>query len=376
LAQVELRQVSKVYPGAIQALTDVNLAIADGEFLVVVGPSGSGKSTLLRLIAGLETPTAGSIWIDDRRADGLAPHARDVAMVFQTPALYPHLTAFENVAFGLRARGVAAHEVRSRVSEAAERLGLIALLERRPRAMSGGQRQRVALARALARRAGIILLDEPLSNLDAPLRASARADLVDLHRWTRATTVMVTHDQAEALALGDRIAVVGAGRIAQVGRPDDVYHRPASRFVAEFIGSPPMNILPSEVAFEADSLRIRASGVEPVAQLTVPRSTSWAVPLLGLEPGPVLLGLHAEHIRVGSSGDEPRGTSELALSARVVLLEPLGHQTLATLEVAPGLLIRVRLPGETTARVSDRLPIRLDLARAVWFDARSGSLRS
>jgi ABC-type sugar transport system ATPase subunit len=376
LAQVELRRVSKVYPGAIQALSDVDLTIADGEFLVVVGPSGSGKSTLLRLIAGLETPTVGSIWIDSRRADRLSPHERDVAMVFQTPALYPHLTAFENVAFGLRARGVSRREIRTRVSEAAARLGLTELLERRPKAMSGGQRQRVALGRALARRAGIILLDEPLSNLDAPLRASARADLVDLHRWTRASTVMVTHDQAEALALGDRIAVVGAGRLAQIGRPDEMYHRPANRFVAEFIGSPPMNILPGEVEFEADSLRIRVLGVEPDGRLTVPRSTAWAGPLLGYEPGPVLLGLHAEHIRTGSSAEEPAIGSELALSARILLLEPLGHQTLATLEVAPGLLIRVRLPGENGAKVNDRLPIRLDLARAVWFDARSGSLRS
>jgi multiple sugar transport system ATP-binding protein len=376
LAEVELRGVSKVYPGGIQAVAGIDLAMAAGEFLVVVGPSGSGKSTLLRLIAGLETPTSGSVWIGGRRADGLAVYERDVAMVFQTPALYPYLTAFENIAFGLRGRGLAKSEIKNRVSEAAARLGLSPLLDRRPRALSGGERQRVAFGRALARRAGIVLLDEPLSNLDAPLRASTRADLAHIHRSVHSTLVMVTHDQAEALALGDRIAVLHSGRLAQVGLPKEVYHRPATRFVAEFIGSPPMNLLPCILASDADSFQVRLLGSEPPAIVSVPRSKAWAGPLLALQPGPIELGLRAEDIRVGKNCIEVSDAFTPILTARVALLEPLGHETLATLDIAPGSLVRVRLPENSTAKLNDRLPIELNLARAVWFDPHSGALLS
>ena len=243
LAQVELRGVSKRYPGGVEAVAAVDLTIADGALFVIVGPSGSGKSTLLRLIAGLETPDAGSVWIDGRRADGLAPRDRDVAMVFQHPVLYPHLSVFENLAFSLRARKVGRAELERRVTAVAEDLGLLDVLGRPATALSGGQRQRVALGRAIVRQPRMFLFDEPLSGLDPPLRASARADLMGLHRRFPTTTLHVTHDQDEAMAMGDRVAVMERGRIVQEGTPREIYDHPRHRFVAEFMGSPPMNFL-------------------------------------------------------------------------------------------------------------------------------------
>jgi multiple sugar transport system ATP-binding protein len=376
LAVVELREVAKRYPGHRPALDGVHLAIGEGEFLVVVGPSGSGKSTLLRIIAGLETPSSGSLWINGRRADGLPPYVRDVAMVFQTPALFPYLTAEANMAFGLRARGGAKEEARARVRTVAAQLGLESLLGRRPRALSGGERQRVALGRAIVRQAGILLLDEPLSSLDAPLRAAMRADLIDLHRRSGATMVLVTHDQAEALALGDRIAVLQGGKLVQLGTPEDVYRRPASRFVAEFIGSPPMNLLPCEFEQRKDSLRISLLGSEPEASVEVSCATPWANPLARRESGQMELGLRAEHIRVVSAEEMATNPQALYLTARVTQLEPLGHETLTTLALASPRRLTIRLPHDHRIRVDDSLTVHLNLAQAMWFDPATGRLVS
>jgi len=376
LARVELREVTKVYPGGVEALSRVSLEIADGEFLVILGPSGSGKSTLLRIVAGLEPLSRGSLWIDGRRADGAAPCERDVAMVFQTPALYPHLSAFENMAFGLRARRVGGAEVHERVHKAAAQLGLTDLLERRPKALSGGQRQRVALGRAIVRQAAIVLLDEPLSNLDTPLRASARADLIELHQRYSGTIVMVTHDQSEALALGDRVAVLSGGQVVQVGIPTDVYRRPATQFVAAFIGSPPMNLLPCEVQSVDEKLRLRVVGAEPAAGIEAARRASWAAPLARRGEGPVCLGVRAEHIETSTSALSPLTASDLIVQTRVKHLEPLGHATLATLLFGQERCLKVRLAGTNPARINDALSARLDLTQAVWFDPATGTLLS
>ena len=239
---VVLKGVRKRF-GDVTAVADVDLEIHPGELMVLVGPSGCGKSTLLRLIAGLEERDAGEVWIGDRCVDEVAPGARDVAMVFQSYALYPHMTVAQNLGFGLRVRGAAANEVEGRVSEVADILGLRQLLSRRPGQLSGGQQQRVALGRAMVRDPGVFLFDEPLSNLDAALRLRTRDEIAALHRRLGTTMIFVTHDQVEALSLGERVAVMDRGRLLQVGTPDDVYRRPANLFVAGFVGSPPMNRL-------------------------------------------------------------------------------------------------------------------------------------
>nr|WP_254053844.1 ABC transporter ATP-binding protein [Singulisphaera sp. GP187] len=336
---------------------------------MLVGPSGSGKSTLLRLIAGLETPTAGGLWIGERRADRLAPADRDLAMVFQSPALYPHLSVFGNLAFGLRARRFPKPEIVKRVTEVAARLGLDDLLNRWPATLSGGQRQRVALGRAIVREPRVFLLDEPFSSLDAPLRASMRAELIDLHRKLGTTMIHVTHDQAEAMAMGGRIAVMDQGRVVQAGTPLEVYHHPTSRFVARFIGSPPMNILPCELEWSSDSIRIRVEGTPLESAWTIRLGSGWTEPLLARKPARVDLGVRPEQITL--TDGESTASEPLKASAEVLRLEPLGHETLATLNLGPHPLSLRIFPG-TPIRVGDRVPIRIDPNRTAWFDADTG----
>lgn len=333
MATVELRAIRKSFPGGIEALGGIDLAVLDGEFLAIVGPSGSGKSTLLRVVAGLESPSGGTLWIGGSRADGLAPRERDAAMVFQDPAPFPHLSVFENLAFGLRARSFPKAEIRPRVEETAALLGLADCLGRKPAALSGGQRQRVVLGRALARRPGLLLLDEPFSSLDAPLRASIRADLSDLHRRLGTTTLFVTHDQAEALALGDRVAVLDRGRLAQVGTPSEVHDRPASRAVGAFLGSPPMSFLPAHLVGDIE----RRDAAHEV-------------------------GIRPEDVHLSAPEGEPSG-----LLATVTRLEPRGHETIATLDLR-GHGLAARLPASRRIAVGERVAVRLDLARASWFD--------
>src|SRR5437867_7235335 len=264
MAQVVLDHVTKVFDDQVMAVDDLTLTVGDGEFIILVGPSGCGKTTALRMLAGLEKLTSGRIAIDGRVINDVSPRDRDIAMVFQNYALYPHMTVFRNLAFGLRQRKVPSREIDRRVHEVSEILGLDELLKRRPAQLSGGQRQRVAMGRALVREPKAFLLDEPLSNLDAKLRVQMRAELKRLHQRLGVTTIYVTHDQVEAMTLGDRIAVMNAGRVQQIGRPQEVYRHPANLFVAGFIGSPPMNLLRGSVRegrVQAGDLQFARGGV-------------------------------------------------------------------------------------------------------------------
>jgi multiple sugar transport system ATP-binding protein len=363
---LELRGLRKVYPGGVEAVAGVDLAVPPGSFFTVVGPSGSGKSTLLRLIAGLEEATAGVVQVGGRDVSALPPRQRSVAMVFQNPALYPHLPVFDNLAFGLRARGARRAYVRSRVAEVAAMLGLDTLLARRPATLSGGQKQRVALGRALATRPPVFLLDEPLSSLDGPLRAALRTALRDVHRQTGATFLHVTHDQAEALALGDRIGVMERGRLVQVGTPRAVYEQPASRFVGQFLGSPPMSVVRCVVV---DGPALVPSGLTPARALPVPGGDLAAMP--GDE---IDLGLRPEHVALARDGLAP---SFVRLPGEVMVrhVEFLGHESLAT--VAVGVQdVTLRLAPGAAVRPGDRLAVAFDLARASWFGPGTGTALS
>ena len=328
MASVELLSIRKAFAGGVEALSGIDLGVTDGEFLAIVGPSGSGKSTLLRLVAGLESSTSGSIRIGGKEADRLAPADRDAAIVFQEPAPFPHLSVFENLAFGLRARRFPPAEIRVRVHEVAAVLGLSDILDRKPAALSGGQRRRVVLGRALARRPGLLLLDEPFSSLDAPLRASLQTDLIALHRRFGTTTLLVTHDQAEALAMGDRVAVLDGGRLSHVGTPADIYERPASKVVGAFVGDPPMAFLPTTAGGRATELGIRAEDVQLL------------------------------------DGDEHDAYG----LATIIRLEPRGHERIATLDFR-GQLLFARLSARGRRAVGETVAFRLDLTRASWFDA-------
>ena len=285
-------------------------------------------------------------------------------MVFQDAALYPHLSVAANLAFGPRARGVRGAELRGRVERAAGRLGIADLLGRMPATLSGGQRQRVALGRALAREPAILLLDEPFSALDAPLRSALRDDLVAIHRGLGCTSVFVTHDQGEALALGDRVVVMERGRVVQDGTPADIYDRPASRFVAGFVGSPPMNLLPCEVsAAEPGTLRVNPLGLD--AGWAVSAADAWAGPLLRRGPGPVEMGIRAEDLAVGS------GPGAWTSDASVLRVEPAGHESIVSVALGPH-RPAIRVPARAGLRPGDTLRIGLDPARASWFDAATG----
>jgi sn-glycerol 3-phosphate transport system ATP-binding protein len=328
MARVLLRDVRKSYT-EMQVIHGVSMDIADGEFVVIVGPSGCGKSTLLRMVAGLETISSGEIAIGERVVNELEPKDRDIAMVFQNYALYPHMSVYDNMAYGLRIRNLSKSDIDARVKRAAAILELGALLERKPRALSGGQRQRVAMGRAIVREPAVFLFDEPLSNLDAKLRVQMRVELQALHRRLATTSLYVTHDQVEAMTLAHRMMVMNAGRAEQIGAPLEVYAKPATTFVAAFIGSPPMNLMPA-----------RLDGRE------------------------VLLGVRPEHL-------EPCAESEAAFVAAVDLVEPLGADTLVHGTVE-GSRIVARLHG--TQRVSEgRLPLRFDPAHRHYFDAGIGA---
>src|SRR2546429_522550 len=323
MAKVTVNHVYKIYPAekgsSVAAVDDVNLEIADREFVVLVGPSGCGKSTTLRMIAGLEEISRGDIYIGERRVNDVAPKDRDIAMVFQNYALYPHMSVFDNMAFGLKLRKYGKAEIKKRVSDAASILGIEELLNRKPKALSGGQRQRVAVGRAIVRQPKVFLFDEPLSNLDAKMRVQMRTEITKLHLRLQATMVYVTHDQIEAMTMGDRIVIMNGGRIMQVGTAMDVYDRPASRFVAGFIGTPPMNFFEGEVQAEGLAL---AGGVK--------------LPLVraGLESGrKIVLGIRPEHILLRN------GREKMAPVPSVIeVVEPLGHRTILTARCAAGVL--------------------------------------
>ena len=337
MATVTIRDLHKRYPEGFHAVRGISLDIADGEFLVLVGPSGCGKSTTLRMVAGLEEVTGGEIRIGDRLVNDVAPGDRDIAMVFQNYALYPHLSVQENMAFGLKMRGTPRAEIDRRVADAAAALSIEHLLTRRPRELSGGQRQRVALGRAIVREPEVFLFDEPLSNLDAKLRVQMRAELARLHRRLGTTVIYVTHDQVEAMTLGDRIVLMNHGVIQQVDAPLAIYRRPANRFVASFIGSPTMNFFPGVIR---DGAFVVAG---EVARLPLGSEGS------GLASGPAVLGIRPEDL-VTDSGAIPFTTAEIEVA------EQMGHETLAHVSVG-GTSHVVRVPGDRAASPGDRLAL-------------------
>ncbi|HUZ26696.1 MAG TPA: ABC transporter ATP-binding protein [Streptosporangiaceae bacterium] len=337
MAVVETKSLRKEF-GAAAAVDGIDLVTGEGEYLVLLGPSGCGKTTLLRLIAGLEQPSDGDVIIGGQVVTHLPPRARQIAMVFQSYALYPHKTVFANIAFPLAAAGVPRDQRPDKVRWAAGRLGLESLLDRRPRQLSGGERQRVALARALVREPQVFLLDEPLSNLDAKLRSSAREDLKEFQQRVGVTTIYVTHDQVEAMGLGDRIAVLNEGKIQQIGTPDEIYHHPANTFVATFVGSPPMNLLTREGTL----LGFRPEQFLPVS-------------VTGERPGQVIFEFSV--IRVENLGSD-----------RYVY----GHLP----EVDPGARVIAKLPSTVTTPVAagDRVPFAVDGADLRYFDQKTGEL--
>ncbi|TRL34911.1 ABC transporter ATP-binding protein [Rhizobium straminoryzae] len=340
MSGISLRNIRKAYPGGPTVLHDVSMEFQPGEFIVIVGPSGCGKSTLLRLIAGLERADAGEIKIAGKRANDLPPQDRDIAMIFQNYALYPHMSVRENIAFGLELRGMPKAERNRRAEEVARMLQLEPYLERKPGALSGGQRQRVAMGRAMARNTSTFLMDEPLSNLDNALRVAMRTEIKDLHRQLGATIVYVTHDQTEALSLADRVAVMKDGHLLQFDRPDVIYDRPANRFVAGFLGVPPINFLPTEKL-------PGCAGLAGSDDLTA-----------GLRPD--ILAVHTA---------QPAGPS---LAARVVMAEMTGSDLLLHCDTAAGRLTalapRLALGGGT-----EQVWISYDLDRALFFDNQSGA---
>jgi multiple sugar transport system ATP-binding protein len=357
VASVRLDGVVKVYGNGHVAVQGADLEVREGELLVVVGPSGCGKSTLLRLIAGLEPATKGRIWIGDRLVNSVPPGERDVAMVFQNYALYPHMSVGDNLGFGLRLRGIRGPERERRVRDAAERLGLGAVLDRRPRELSGGQRQRVALGRALVRAPQVFLFDEPLSNLDARLRVQTRAEINQLHRQLGATMIYVTHDQVEAMTLGERIAVMHEGTIVQVDTPLALYDRPANRLVAGFLGSPPMNFLDGELE-RSDGCRFTT----PDRAAAIPLPPERCGPLVPGLAQLAVLGVRPEDVRLEEGGATP---------AVVELCEPLGNEVLLHVRVGAQALT-LRLPPACRREPGDRVTLAFDTDRLHLFDPLSG----
>jgi multiple sugar transport system ATP-binding protein len=376
VAEIVLDNISKIFSGDVVAVDGVSLTIGSGEFLVLVGPSGCGKSTLLRMIAGLEEVTAGTISIGDRDVTGLPPRARDIAMVFQSYALYPHMTVRQNLGYGLKVRKASKQEIAERVTRAAELLGLDQLLDRKPAALSGGQRQRVAMGRAIVREPKAFLMDEPLSNLDAKLRVSMRAQLAALHGRLATTTIYVTHDQIEAMTLGQRVAVMRDGRIQQVDTPQELYARPANLYVAAFIGSPAMNLVEAEVA----QGQVRFGG--------------YAIPLpeaIAPPDGQMVVGIRPEAFEDAAFAD----SSLPRLDARVEVVEELGADTHVLFSVAAprvevsevraaageddealmaveGSLFTARVDPGTAAQPGSPLRLAVDPSRFHYFDPETG----
>jgi len=349
MAQMELSQVKKRY-GDNAVIHGIDMQIGDGEFVVIVGPSGCGKSTLLRMVAGLEAITGGEVTIDGRVVNELEPKDRDIAMVFQNYALYPHMSVFENMAYGLKIRGMSKDEIGQRVDKAATILELGELLQRKPRQLSGGQRQRVAMGRAIVREPKVFLFDEPLSNLDAKLRVQMRLEIQKLHRELRTTSLYVTHDQVEAMTLAQRMIVMNAGRAEQIGTPADVYGHPATMFVASFIGSPPMNLLGGRVDADGTGF-VLGTGLRIALPVAVPQLIGRAV----------LLGVRPEHLALAASG----------LPLVVEMVEVLGADMLVHGKIGGDSVI-IRLPDGAHPSFGEQIHCVFDAARVHWFDLATG----
>ena len=370
MAGLTLKGIYKKYPGGVVAVSDVNLEIRDKEFIVLVGPSGCGKSTTLRMIAGLEEISEGELYIGDRLVNDIAPKDRDIAMVFQNYALYPHMTVFDNMAFGLKLRKVPKDEIERKVNEAAKILDLTHLLDRKPKAMSGGQRQRVALGRAIVRSPKVFLLDEPLSNLDAKLRAQMRTEIAKIHKKLGTTFIYVTHDQTEAMTMGDRIVCMKDGFVQQIDTPQNLYENPTNKFVAGFLGSPQMNFIDAVLKEEYGQYIVefgsedtpRANGIK--YQIIVPESkaTDDLAHYVGKE---IILGIRPESIH-----DEEMYLSNATtgvIEANVEITEMMGAETYLYLE-CEGIPLTARVSPRSTARSGDRIRVALDPNRIHLFD--------
>jgi multiple sugar transport system ATP-binding protein len=367
MADLQLKGVSKIYSGNICAVAPTSVDIEDGEFVILVGPSGCGKSTLLRMIAGLETVSQGEIYIDGRLINNVPAKDRDIAMVFQNYALYPHMTVYENMAFGLKMRKLPKSEIDDRVRQAVEILGLGDFLNRRPKGLSGGQRQRVAVGRAIVRQPKLFLFDEPLSNLDAKLRISMRAELIKLHKRLAATMIYVTHDQVEAMSMGDRLIVLKDGAVQQIGAPLEIYDRPANQFVAGFIGSPPMNFINCALGEREGHVFLTGEGLH----LKLPAETKAALSKVVVENGsfPIVLGIRPEDFSKRPSDEG--ATESNVIKARINFLEPLGSEVLATCSVGTHEVI-VRLSPRSRVKSDETIELVVDMERARLFHPKTG----
>jgi len=362
MANVVLKEVVKKF-GDFVAVQNMNLSIAEGEFTVFVGPSGCGKSTTLRMVAGLESVTGGEIYIKDRLVNRVHPKDRNIAMVFQSYALYPHMNVYDNIGFGLKMRKNPKEEINKRVNEAAEILGIQSLLDRKPRQLSGGQRQRVALGRAIVRKPDVFLFDEPLSNLDAKLRVQMRIELKKLHEQLRTTVIYVTHDQVEAMTMGDRIVVMKDGFVQQVGSPLDLYYKPANMFVGGFIGSPSMNFLPCRIVQENSEFYVQTSGFR------VPLTQEMADHLGKTLETEFVLGIRPEDMREKRSGEEVPPAS--LIRAMVNVVEILGKESLLDLTIRDNNLIAV-VGSDVKVKVHQEIDLVINLQKLHLFKKESG----
>ena len=370
MPDVHLRQLQKVYPGRgknppFEAVKSIDLEIRDREFMVLVGPSGCGKSTTLRMIAGLEEITNGEIAIGDRNVNQVLPKDRDIAMVFQNYALYPHMTVFENMAFGLKLRKYPKKEIEERVEDAAKILDIDTLLDRKPKALSGGQRQRVAVGRAIVRKPQVFLFDEPLSNLDAKTRVTTRTEISKLHAQLDATMIYVTHDQIEAMTMGDRICVMNEGEIMQTAPPLDLYNRPDNLFVAGFIGSPPMNFIDGRIEGSNSGLRFSQTG-DTENPIRISLSGSLGDRARSHIDQKVVLGIRPENIRCGHVSDSE------AINAPIYIdvVEPMGSETMLYLNANDAKLV-ARVDSAASFNAGQSIPIAFDLDKAHLFDANT-----
>jgi multiple sugar transport system ATP-binding protein len=359
MAAISLSKLNKHYGSLFHAVKDVDLEIADKEFVALVGPSGCGKSTTLRMIAGLEDITSGDIRIGERRVNDLPPRDRDIAMVFQNYALYQHMSVYDNLAFGLRNKKTSEAEIKTAIDRAAGMLGLHDLMQRKPKQLSGGQQQRVALGRCIVRNPQVFLFDEPLSNLDAKLRAQMRIEIKRLHAAIPTTSVFVTHDQVEAMTLGDRVVIMRDGRVQQVGTPLQVYGKPANKFVAGFIGAPAMNFVDVMVRVEAGATNVETTGLK----LTVGEADARALRVYNGKP--VTMGMRPEHLALGD------GAPGFSFDARVDVVEQLGSEILLETRVGSHSITVARVPAETPIASGDPVRVSAQPGRLHFFDPES-----
>jgi len=361
MAQVTLHNLVKKFSEDVVAVNNVNLEIEDKEFVVLVGPSGCGKTTTLRMVAGLEDISAGEIYIGDRMVNDVPPKDRNIAMVFQNYALYPHMTVYKNMAFSLKLRRTPKDEIERRVKAAADILGIGDLLDRKPKQLSGGQRQRVAVGRAIVRQPEVFLFDEPLSNLDAKLRVNMRAELIKLHERLDATMLYVTHDQVEAMTMGDRIVVMRNGFIQQVGPPMEVYNQPQNQFVAGFIGSPPMNFFDARLVADNGGLAVDLQGMRLPLPLQKAKSAE------AYTNKPVVFGIRPEDVL---SATEKKSAYLAPLRATVEVLEPLGAEIILEL-ACQGYVFTARMDPQMRAKMHDEIPLCFDMERVHLFDTQT-----